>query len=208
MVELFAIGTLWFWILISIAIVLSCISIQVESGFGATIVFIATFALLGFLGDFNILAFTKDNPGTMAIISVAYVVLGIIWSFIKLGFYVNKKNKKYLKEKSQYLKDNPDETEEHWIKINESNLRDYKLSQYKNKIMYWSTFWVWSLTMTICDDTLIGMFKWFQKRFLKVYEFIFKKLAGELVTDQLKLVELNKPLTRKEWMERNKKQGE
>src|SRR5690242_6194152 len=97
---LFLVGTLWFWILLAAAAVVVGICVARESFGKATLSVVCTFALLGFLGDFNVLHWLSAHATEFAIYLVAYMVIGTVWSVGKWWFFVRKERDRYNEMKS------------------------------------------------------------------------------------------------------------
>ena len=92
-----ALGTIWFWLLVCINIVMGIYLIEKKdpSGIGATLTLVLSITALYFLGsrDFvvnigqSILSHPVYSIGTVLI----YMVIGVIWSFAKWGFWIKGK---------------------------------------------------------------------------------------------------------------------
>lgn len=101
MTTLFAIGTLWFWLLLVAAFI--CILWALEDdeypGTKATVVTLVTLGLIYFLGGRSALndlfSFVAHNPLVILMVFVVYLIAGTVWSVVKWYFFVLNARDKY-----------------------------------------------------------------------------------------------------------------
>lgn len=111
MTTLFAIGTLWFWVLLVAAFI--CILWALEDdeypGTKATVVTLVTLGLIYFLGgrpELNgLFSFIAHNPLVIALAFGGYLLAGTIWSVVKWYFFVLNARDKY-RDKVAEIKEN------------------------------------------------------------------------------------------------------
>lgn len=100
----FAIGTLWFWILIAVASIIIFAFIEHEKGVMAFITFIAAMVALSFWGDVSWKWFTENWIISIGIV-VSYFVLGTFWGVNKWWFFVRLMREKYDEALAAFQKD-------------------------------------------------------------------------------------------------------
>jgi hypothetical protein len=104
MLTLFLIGTVWFWLLLIAEFVLLLLFVELERPGFATVSLVATFSLLAFFGNFNLIAAVKAHPIDAAIGLGIYFVGGTLWSFGKWFFFVRKSRETFDDLKAQFDK--------------------------------------------------------------------------------------------------------
>lgn len=86
----FVVGSLWFWLLLSIEIVLLTAFVDAEEtwySFWSVVVFLA---ILHLFGDLNIFTWLRDHPWDVVRIVALYGLLGVAWGVSKYVYNVNK----------------------------------------------------------------------------------------------------------------------
>ena len=80
---------------------------------------LASFALLAFFGDFNLLTFIRNNPLKFIAMVLLYVLLGTVWSFTKWYIYCKGRARKYNEIKKNWKKsgEKPGEWSESELKL-------------------------------------------------------------------------------------------
>ena len=154
--EIFAFGTVWFWILTAaaiIAIVAFVENDEEQNGTGATITLGIFLAGLIFLGNSEffrgILHFIVNNPGMIIGMFVGYLALGVVWSFVKWYLFLNKKVA-YANEHELTLKDS-----------------EISYKNNKSRIITWMSYWPFSAAWTAINNPV-----------KKAFEFLSEKLSG------------------------------
>src|SRR5208283_1044261 len=84
---LFALGTLWFWLLVLLDFIAITALVENEEGGWATIVAIGSVVGLNYLWKLPILATVRANPGHTALLVLSYFFIGTCWSFVKWYFF-------------------------------------------------------------------------------------------------------------------------
>ena len=163
---LFALGSLGFWILCSVVCICIIAAVEYEKPGWATASLIATFALIGFFGDFNVLTFARENPlSALACVGV-YMVAGTLWAFSKWWFFLRARREQYDDVKREFLRRNkvegtaiPDDLLEEWKKHApdpDGNRYGYDYKEktgfaprarnHKSRILTWMIYWPWSMS--------------------------------------------------------------
>ena len=167
MLQIFMYGTLWFWMLCVASAVLIIYSTE-TSDISATLWFIISLALIGFLGnqDFfiNIGHWIIYSPGKTLLVCLGYFLLGTVWSFIKWGFFLHKKRRHYIDSNT---------------KITEFDFKYLKAIKNKGKIINWMIYWPLSLLWTLINDPVKRIF---EKIFYKVSS-IYDKMSFDILKD-------------------------
>src|SRR3990170_3557711 len=85
---IFALGTIGFWALCGVVCVLLITFVEYEKPGWATLSLLATFALLGWLGDLNVWRAAKEHPLLALGAVAAYLAIGTLWAFGKWWFFL------------------------------------------------------------------------------------------------------------------------
>ena len=133
MYALFAIGTLWFWILMIVSAISIIVCLENDTGKGATLTVSLTLLLLYLLGARDpinsILSYCHNNFGTTIGLFALYLILGLFYSFAKWYFYLlDMKDAGYRKKDSEV-----------------------QASQNKGTIIAWLFYWPLSMFWTLID---------------------------------------------------------
>jgi len=147
MTTLFAIGTLWFWVLLVAAFI--CILWALEDdeypGTKATITCIVTLALIYFLGGRSaindLFSFVAHNPLVIAMAFGGYLLAGTVWSVVKWYFFVLNARDKYREDVSdinEEFNSNMDRLKKYIAKVESGEEKvkdkDSVLTKYKEEI--------------------------------------------------------------------------
>jgi hypothetical protein len=187
MLELFVIGSFWFWALIAAEIILLFVFVEYENGIGATISLAVFAALLQWCGNVDLIGYVIKHPINVLMAGLAYLLLGTIWGVIKWRIFCADRLDDYEDLKSDYLKGKglpagtkvvPVELRKEWSDRVERT-RDYHTKQtiadvpsvrvHKARIMRWMSLWVISVIWSLFND--------FLKR---VFQSVYKRIAGFL----------------------------
>ncbi len=153
MATILAIGSIGFWILLSVAVILIITALEKESFGGASATFIGAIILIACLGSGKDLRGVGEwiiaNPGTSSLVILGYALLGVIWSFIKWYMYLVDIRMQRGTNKVAADKD--------------KNIARYN----KSTIMSWMCYWPLSMLWTLINNPI--------KRF---FNYIFESISG------------------------------
>lgn len=147
-ITLLAVGTAWFWIVISAAMLGIIFLLEQEDNGGSwsTAVCVGTLLLLYFFGagrDIrDLLDFIKYNPGTVIAAFVGYILAGVAWSVAKWYFFVLRARDKWLEDSKRY----------------HNSLEIPKASNYKGRITSWMFYWPFSAVWTLLNEPVRRIF--------------------------------------------------
>lgn len=180
MLELFVVGTFWFWALLIAEIVLLFVFVEYENGIGATVSLAVFLGLLQFFGDVDIITFVRSHPFIVAGCVLAYFVLGAVWGIIKWSIFCHDVLEEYEDAKSEWLRDRgqpsgtkvvPPELRADWSRHLNNQTNAYRGGKYirlgeaplvrnhKSQIMRWMTFWVVSIIWSFINDFVKRVFR-------------------------------------------------
>jgi hypothetical protein len=195
---LFALGTIWFWLLLFIDFCIITALVENESGVWATIVFLGSLFGLNFLWKLPIIDSVKTNPGHTALLILSYFAIGVVWSIVKWYFFVHNKMVKYNNYKAEFLKDNKatELTPELAAKFMESLGNRYDArndgitgkapaaSEHKASLTRWGTYWPFSIVGTLLNDvvrrTWEYIYEMLQTTYQRMSEAIFKSATADV----------------------------
>jgi hypothetical protein len=178
MLTLFVFGTVWFWALVALECIVLFALIEGDRVGWGTLSLIATFAILKFFGDVDIIGFAKANPLEFAAGVAGYFVAGTIWSVAKWWFFLKDRREKYDELKAEFLRNNgvqgtviPEKLRAPW-RLQAASLTDHrgygsasaesiipKARNHKGKILTWMTYWPWSMVWTLINDPVKKLFR-------------------------------------------------
>ena len=147
-----------FWLFLSLLIIIFFISDVKENGILAFISFIVFIVLTELWGSFKIM-----NYVTLAYLGL-YLVIGLIYGFIRTFFYGRKK--------LEYLTYNENPTEEE-INANEKALIAKRLKYLKNNFFRWWFLFPISIINWVFSDLVFDIYDWAYSKLQKLIEIIF-----------------------------------
>jgi len=203
LLEIFAFGTMWFWILLALFAFIVMIEIANEY-ITASAVTIALFIVLMFLcGNFTF-TWIKENPTTLLSILGIYLVGGVVVSAIKWAFWSRDAKDHYDEIKTEYIKRNklgipvsaviPPENRADFRDFLEDRVRSTKIDPEfiipqvgKNKelVITWMAFWPWIAFWSLFSDVFrriwIETFRAVQKVYQSFSNLMFRNALADLV---------------------------
>lgn len=128
---LFAAGTLWFWVLLTVATVVIIGCMELERGFWATTTLVITCALLNVFGDIPILKWAWQDPLTVLMYVGIYFTAAAIWGVWKWELFVRDQRHRYNEARAVFLQANgvkgnemPENLKQKWEdEWNDSNVK-------------------------------------------------------------------------------------
>jgi len=102
---LFALGTVWFWLLFvgsSIAIIAF---LENEKAWASTVTFVLTVAAMIGLGNMGFLGWVLGHPLELLIAALLYFVLGTIYGVVKWWLFVTNIKERYIEEKAKFIEE-------------------------------------------------------------------------------------------------------
>lgn len=168
--QLFAFGTLWFWVLPLIAVVSVAWCLELENNSGAIFTFVAFLIAIVLFTDVPIGVWLNEHS-FMALTGIAVYFAGITaWMYVKWEFYTSKKMRKYKELKNDFYKDNdlklgpiPSKLESEWKREVEYAFGHKSLPlrarEHKAALMAWGINWPISLVWTMINDPIVQFAK-------------------------------------------------
>jgi hypothetical protein len=165
-------GSVWFWLVIGIAVILMMTATEKGSGLGATVTFLVSVAILYFFGNQSslgaIFAYGIDHPWSAISVVVAYFILGTCWAIMKWYFF---------------LIDARDKAKEE----NHSFLHVPNVTEHKGKIMLWMFYWPFSSVWTLIDHPVKKIFQFIYNRIKDRMQKMANKIFAPLTTEREQL---------------------
>ena len=174
--EIFLIGSLFFWLLLIAELILLFIFVANDLSIPATLSLLLTAGLLQFAGNVDLLGLVTANPGLIILGVVLYFVAGTVWGVIKWYLYCRDRLEEYLDGKRKWLKGRvgtPEDLTQAW----RDHCSRYKVinkpivSEHKTNILRWMAFWPISLAWSFLDDFVRRVFR-------AIYQHIAEFLQG------------------------------
>ncbi len=166
MATLFALGTLWFWILIAIAFIsIIAITEMEESSSWHWSIILGLPILLYFTGCSNeidsVINYVKENPIHIILGILVYLLLGTVWSFIKWFSYLTKIR--------EYYRIYPYSFEKTRFSAKENKERII------NWMMYWPLSGIWTLINDPVKKAFQRIFSGLENKYHKISDNITKE---------------------------------
>jgi len=120
---LFAIGTLWFWLLLIGSSVAIVAFLENEKAWAATVTFVLTVAAIIGLGNLGFLGWVLDNPGKLILAIVTYFVAGTIYGCVKWWLFVTNIKEKYIEQRDHFIEEMGEALEKFKV---DPNHRDFR----------------------------------------------------------------------------------
>lgn len=175
-------------IALAVIYVVGCFLVELEWFGWATVILIATVVGVQTLQVFDILHYVADNILTSTLYAAGYIVVGVVWSFVKWFSYLMRYRDKFRELKQSFLvkhnvNDNvmPAEHKEafenymrnQWQKPEYSGLKHGLkpvAAENKAKITAWMAFWPCSLISTLLNDPVRRLFRFLFNTFKVLYQ--------------------------------------
>jgi hypothetical protein len=165
--------------------ILEAVLTEVESFGWATITLLATGATVHFTHIINLIELIRNHAGETFLFIGAYLVVGIIWSFIKWFSFLMAFRNKYREAKESWLalKGLPfnlvltaDQQEAFFKAIAYDTYRGNRMTfkpkatTNKGRIVAWMSFWPFSAIGTIINDPVRRFFSFLFNQFKATYQ--------------------------------------
>ena len=195
---LFVVGTLWFWLLISIAFVsISYMIDDDDPNWGGSLVIILFSIGLFAFGNWQTfkecLLFVSENAWAIIGIFIVYTVVGILWSFAKWYMWLGKK---FLQLKAMVLKNEMAYQEMLKSKKSDGECLNFrsrskteeqymipKFTENKEKIFAWLAYWpfsmVWTFFHNFFRDFFNAIIEKLQGMYTNMIKHVFKEFTVE-----------------------------
>jgi hypothetical protein len=190
----FAVGTIWFDIVLFILFVIIATLVEKKNGFWATIVTIGSIVGINWLWKLNLVAQFKAHPLTCLEYVAYYFIAGIAWSLVKWAFFVHRYKVEYKDLKSKFL-----QTEK--IKADQfdaaaaSRLMEAARRRgvsttppafimHRNDLIRWACYWPFSFIGTMLSDIVVRAWEfvvnWLQSTYEAIAERIFRSVSEDV----------------------------
>ena len=208
---MFVFGTIWFWALMAVSIILMLSLIEYKNDVPATLTLLATLLVLQFFGNIKVFSYMFEHPFWSAVWTKAYLGAGVAWALGKWYLYAKAEKRKYDKSKSAYLKarkiDGDILTVEQKMAWKEHALQHLgredvvpQFDRHEARFLMWMMHWPWSFVWTLIDDPI--------KRLFKEIYYQLKKTGQAIANAAFKGVEKDLPTAAEEAAFRAKEQEE
>lgn len=195
------------WILAALAVIFiaETVFIEVEQWGWATLILIGTAVGCHFLTPFDPLAFIKAQGPFTVVYVLAYLGVGVVWSFVKWFSYLRAFRDQFREQKEAYLtsknlpvtgnvpeasmQDFKDYVRQHtswtYSTRNEglSSLERPRAAKNKRRITAWMAYWPCSAIGTLLNDPVRRLFNFLFNQFKALYQ----KLADHVFRNDVEL---------------------
>mgnify|MGYP001237352337 CR=1 FL=1 len=176
---MFLIGTLSFWILLSIFLSLEVLLVALEYGKAASILLLVVATFLQFTGRFDFIGLIEHHPLYSILAIVAYFAIGSGWMVAKWFFFYKKVSRLYREKQVQWMtrvrgsvypSSTPDtvlakkflESSTFSIFLQETGAQSLplKVSEHRGALFFWACWWPLSVPVTLLNDPVLRIFEW------------------------------------------------
>lgn len=175
MLELFVVGGVLFWTLLFVEIVLMFYWVTHDHFLVPLISIIIVLALIKFFGNWNT---STIDVYRLALYSLGYLVIGVIWSVVKFSFYImNIKKDWYLRNPISHYTSIDARMDEFnsYIKTNHNCSFDTIF----NKVGIWVVYWPISFVESLFNDIAMRIARIvtnsFEGIYRKIYDIVISK---------------------------------
>lgn len=175
-------------LILFVVFVVATVMTEMENFGWATVTLIATVVGLQFFHVVDVLHYVMHHALETLLYVAGYLVVGIVWSFIKWFSFLMQFRDKYREAKDDFCKDNglkPEAIPENM----EKQLRDYvsrrsyshefrgnvmgdkpRAANNKSRIVSWMSLWPFSIIGTLLNDPIKRLFKLLFNTFKNLYQ--------------------------------------
>jgi hypothetical protein len=167
-------------------------AIENDTPSGALTALLVTLGLVWFFTDFSIRYQVVPLLTWQHVLAflVAYVAIGVAWSFVKWYFYLSARYDRWVDANAAYKRHYDIETNT-VVSQTDSRFLDFIRHNYREftkvnprtgervisprpepdryKISSWMGFWPWSVFWSLVDDVLVGIFRFFYRQCVGIY---------------------------------------
>jgi hypothetical protein len=149
-----------------------------ESMYGkGSITIIVWYAIIDWLLQWKMSLFIWNNPMKFGIYVVAFCCIGLVWSVIKLMFYMSKRRSKFQEYKDSWMKANKpnmSDIDAAWLEHYKTNYVQGMIPSFpKAKIMAWMAYWPFSILESFLSDVVRSLFNALYDTFGKIHRNIY-----------------------------------
>jgi len=102
---IFALGTLWFWILVAATCIFTLVAVANEWPGRATLSLLVFALCLHFFGDISVISWVIANPVSVLALVAGYLAVGAGWSLVKWYFFMRRVGRAYIEAKLDFLRE-------------------------------------------------------------------------------------------------------
>lgn len=163
--------------LIGIEFVVIMASTAKENTWAALVSIIFFGFIMHWVSDISLIEFFKANSTYVIQTILTYLVIGILWGFVKWFFYVKKIKEEYL----EFTKNNKRSKTDILMKFGDI---PPKASSNKEKIINWISLWPFNILWTLVSDFLTNLFNAIYKSFSGIFQKISDNQFNEILKEK------------------------
>lgn len=180
----------WLWLVVVLAgfICVSC-SVAYKLDFAALFWFVVTLILIQFWCKINVWEYFCEHWGQLLLWTLAYLPIGVIWSFSKWFIFLRVVKLKYQDklERFSQLRSlttleavETKEWKEFLTLYANIDIRKPKVEDHKEDIIRWVIYWPFSIATTIVGDFIKHLVKEIYAKVSHLYSKMVEKVLGDL----------------------------
>lgn len=178
--ELFLIGTTWFWIITSVLAVGLITSVIAENGVFIFLDLLVAILFLQFGANLHIFQYCYYHPIMILLLAMGYFIIGAIWMIAKWQFKVWSVARQYADLREKFIKEFPSVRDKYMGKTAEEAFA-YDATKYcfstfgvrsippnpkdeTSSLIHWTIYWPFSVLRTLLDEPITNLSKWIIRR--------------------------------------------
>ncbi len=204
---LFEFGSIGFWILDVVVLLLLMACVEFERSFVALLLVVATLVLWNFCGNRDLFPWMAAHAGHLAVWAIVYVVIGVVWSLVRWALYVADAREELLEYKrawetthgdfgcSYYENGEKKVTTDFWVwwrlggddaRMARRNHAIPQPQDFKGRIISWMAYWPISMLNSLLFDFLRRFFSHLYNALAGTFRRISRAVYGDLA-DKLEI---------------------
>jgi hypothetical protein len=172
MFALFAFGTLGFWLVSAVAFVALVLAVEFRRSFFSGIFLILTLTFLDVVAHISVVSYSLHHPLSALYMALGYIVVGTVWATVKWYLYLRKSYHQTLASREKWATSGTGCRDYATFSakanaIQKADLEKYlqgldsynpKVSKHKSSIIFWMTYWPFSVAGSVLTDFFRGIF--------------------------------------------------
>lgn len=159
---LFALGSLWFWIVSLVLLVAILVAVETETGFMAGVFLVLGILFFNYCVRLPIIFWALHHPLALLGLFLAYAVVGIGWSVFKWYLFLRKTLVAYKVKGESYGQEYPPQVNRH-----------------KSDIIFWLSYWPFSIVGSLLNDFFRNFFN---RIYLEISAFL-QRMSDKMFAD-------------------------
>jgi hypothetical protein len=156
--DLLAVGTIGFWIVLAVGSIVMNELVDNGQGIAATLLAVGLVFVFTVFGNLNLIELVKTHPEQLIIMIIGYFVLGTGWAVAKWYFFLQRIRRTVLELKEDNTEVGTYAFNDAMCKENLSTAFPPRVKDFKGRIIGWMSLWPASMVWTVINDPIRRVF--------------------------------------------------